>query len=186
MGAFASPMMANLRRTEMHSWRAELKILLRFLILLCLILWLGGILFFIPLAKIAFSTLPDKATAGLMVRDCLLTLHTEGMIAGVLLLVLLAAATATRAYGRKLATAGLFCCTLAMLALTVFSQYHVIPRMEQDRLAVGGDIDKAPAEDPHRLDFNQLHAASVGLEEGVLVAGVLMAFLLARETRQPR
>ena len=124
--------------------------------------------------------------AGLVVRNCLLTLHTEGMIAGVLLLVLLAAATATRAYGRKPATVGLFCCTLAMLALTVFSQYHVIPRMEQDRLAVGGDIDKAPMEDAHRLDFSQLHAASVGLEEGVLVAGVLMALLLARETRLER
>jgi tetrahydromethanopterin S-methyltransferase subunit F len=163
-----------------------LKIFLRFLVLLCLILWLGGVLFFPAVANTAFRVLPDKATAGLIVRNCLLSLHTEGMIAGVLLLVLLAAATATRAYGRKLATVGPFCCTLAMLALTIFSQYHVIPRMERDRIAVGGDIDKAPTEDPHRLDFNQLHAASVGLEEGVLVAGVLMAFLLARETRLQR
>jgi hypothetical protein len=160
-----------------------MKILLRFLILLCLILWLGGILFFIPVAKIAFTALPGPLEAGLVVRGCLLTLHTEGLIAGVLLLILLAAATATRAYGRKMATVGPICCTLAMLALTVFSQYEVIPQMERDRIAVGGDIDKAPTENPQRLDFNQLHAASVGLEEGVLVAGVLMALFLARDTR---
>jgi hypothetical protein len=160
-----------------------MKLLLRFLILTCLILWLGGVLFFIAVAAIAFRVLPGPALAGLVVRNCLLTLHVEGMIAGVLLLILLAAATATRAYGRKLATVGPICCTLAMLALTVFSQYHVIPQMERDRVAVGGDIDKAAAEDPHRLDFNQLHAASVGLEEGVLVAGVLMTLFLARIPR---
>ncbi len=159
-----------------------MNIFLRFLILFCLILWLGGVLFFPAVASIAFHQLPSKALAGLVVGSCLRTLHTEGMITGVLLLVLLGAATATRSYGRKLATVGPICCTLAMLALTVFSQYHVIPQMERDRIAVGGDIDKAPAESPQRLDFNQQHAVSVGLEEGVLAAGLLMAMFLARET----
>jgi tetrahydromethanopterin S-methyltransferase subunit F len=162
-----------------------MKILLRSLILFCLILWVGGVLFFPAVAAIAFRVLPGPEQAGLVVRNCLLTLHTEGMIAGVLLLILLAADTVTRSYGRKLATIGPICCTLAMLALTVFSQYHVIPQMERDRIAVGGDIDKAPAENPQRLDFNQQHAVSVGLEEGVLAAGLLMAIFLARETRPP-
>jgi hypothetical protein len=151
-----------------------MKILLRSLILFCLILWVGGVLFFPAVAAIAFRVLPGPEQAGLVVRNCLLTLHTEGMIA-----------TVTRSYGRKLATIGPICCTLAMLALTVFSQYHVIPQMERDRIAVGGDIDKAPAENPQRLDFNQQHAVSVGLEEGVLAAGLLMAIFLARETRPP-
>jgi hypothetical protein len=101
-----------------------MKILLRSLILFCLILWVGGVLFFPAVAAIAFRVLPGPEQAGLVVRNCLLTLHTEGMIAGVLLLILLAAATVTRSYGRKLATIGPICCTLAMLALTVFSQYR--------------------------------------------------------------
>lgn len=159
-----------------------MKILLRSLILFCLILWLGGVLFFPAVASIAFRVLPAEQ-AGLVVRNSLLTLHTEGMIAGVLLLILLGAATATRSYGRRLAPVGPIYCTLVMLGLTVFSQYHVIPQMERDRIAVGGDIDRAPSENPQRLDFNQLHASSVGLEEGVLVAGLLMAIFLARETR---
>ena len=66
--------------------------------------------------------------------------------------------------------------------------------MEADRLAVGGDIDKASPADARVRDFNHLHAASEELEEGVLVAGVAMVVFLsrppvrvrARHRRQPR
>lgn len=154
-----------------------MKTLLRVLITLLLVLWLGGVLFFPAVAWIAFSVLPVPQ-AGLVVRQCLLTLHTEGLSAGSLLLLLLLGAGAVRAYGRS--TTGPLLCTVAMLLLTGFSQWSVMPRMEADRLAVGGDIGKVPAADPHRVNFNQLHRVSEELEEGVLVAGMLMIVLLAR------
>ncbi|RRA49075.1 hypothetical protein [Acidipila sp. EB88] len=155
--------------------------LLRVLISLLIVLWLGAVMFFPAVAGIAFHVLPDPRTAGIFVRTALSTLHSEGLVAGTVLLALLLAAAAVRAYGRTLI--GPILCTVAMLALTAFSQHGIMPRMEADRLAVGGDIDKAPPAEPHRLEFNRLHSVSEELEEGVLVAGVAMVVLLARPPR---
>ncbi len=148
---------------------------------LVIVLWLGAELFFPVVAWVAFRVLPDPHTAGLMVRSCLLILHQEGLVAGGLLLLLFIAAAATRAYEQRVI--GPVLCTTAMLLLTAFSQWNVMPRMERDRLAVGGDTNAAPRADPHRLDFERLHVASVRLEGGVLAAGLVMVVLLARPPR---
>ncbi len=150
---------------------------LRILIQLLLTLWLGAEAFFPAVAASAFGVLPNKYAAGLVVRHCLLILHTEGLVGGSVLLVLLLVAQRTRAYTRTLL--GPVLCTVAMLGLTGFSQWNVMPRMERDRLAVGGDIDKAAMADPHRLDFERLHVASVRLEGGVLLAGIAAVVLLS-------
>ncbi len=155
-----------------------MRTLLRTLIALLLVLWLGAVLFFPVVAWVAFTYLPDPYAAGLVVRNALLALHKEGLVAGALLFLLLLPAGATRAYGRTVL--GPVLCTAAMLGLTAFSQWHIIPRMEIDRFAVGGDIDRAPAGNFHRQDFNRLHRASEQLEEGVLAAGILAVVLLAR------
>ncbi len=155
-----------------------MKTLLRVVISLVIVLWLGAVMFFPLVAAIAFRVLGDRHAAGLVVRSSLLTLHSEGMVAGAALLLLLIAAGATRTYGRTVI--GPVLCTAAMLLLTAFSQWNIMPRMEADRIAAGGEIDKAPAQDPHRMDFDRLHTASVQLEEGVLVAGIALVALLAR------
>ena len=160
-----------------------MKTLLRIMIFLLVVLWLGAVAFFPAVAQVSFGALPP-AQAGLVVRGALLTLHTEGLILGTLLLLLLLATGATRAYGRNVI--GPVLCTVAMLLLTAFSQHNIVPRMEADRIAAGGDIDKALPTDPHRMDFNHLHAASVEVEEGVLVAGVIMVVLLGRPPLRER
>ncbi len=160
-----------------------MRTLLRILIALLLVLWLGAVMFFPVVAWVAFTYLPDPHTAGLVVRNCLLALHKEGFAAGSLLFLLLLAAAATRAYGRTVI--GPVFCVAAMLALTAFSQGSILPRMEVDRLAVGGDIDRAPSANFHKRDFNRLHRASEQVEEGVLAAGILAVVLLAR-TPKPK
>ena len=134
-------------------------------------------MFFPVVASAAFSTLSDTHAAGTIVRLCLHTLHAEGLVAGTLLVILLLVAGASRAYGRSLI--GSVAVTLVMLALTAFSQYSIMPRMEVDRLAVGGSIDAAPSTDPQRMDFNHLHSLSERVEEGVLFAGLVLILLLA-------
>ena len=158
-----------------------MKTVLRLAISLLIVLWLGGVMFFPVVAWVAFGQLPDAHAAGLVVRNCLLALHTEGLAAGVCLLVLLPLAGLARAYRRPMI--GPVLCVAAMLALTAFSQFRVMPRMEVDRLAVGGAIDRAPQANPQRHDFERLHQASVTLEEGVLAAGIGMVVLLARPAR---
>ena len=157
-----------------------MKILLRSAISLLIVLWLGGVMFFPVVAKTAFDQL-TKPQAALVVRNCLLTLHAEGLGCGVLLLVLLPVAGAVRVYARPMV--GPLLCTAVMLGLTALSQFRVMPRMEADRVAVGGAIDQAAPADARRVEFERLHRASVALEEGVLAAGIGLAVLLARPGR---
>jgi len=156
-----------------------MKTLLRAIILLLIVLWLGGVMFFPVVAGAAFSSVPDTHVAGTIVRKCLLALHYEGILAGALIVMLLLAAARFRAYNRSVTLPVIF--ALAMLALTAFSQFWIIPRMESYRLAAGGAIDAASASDPNRIAFNKLHVVSERVEEGVLLAGIVLVVLIARE-----
>src|SRR5579885_1512533 len=143
---------------------------LRALILLLIVLWLGGVMFFPIVAATAFSTLPDTHQAGTIVGKCLRILHYEGLFAGTLMVILLLAARRIRAYTRNIA--------LAMLVLTAFSQFWIIPKMESYRIAAGGAIDAVAQDDPNRVAFNKLHVVSERVEEGVLLAGIVLVGLL--------
>jgi hypothetical protein len=154
-----------------------MKTLLRSLILVNIVLWLGGVMFFPVVAAAAFSSLSDTHAAGTIVARCLRTLHYEGLLAGTLLVVLLVVASIFRTHSRSLAAPILL--ALVMLGLTGYSQFSVIPRMEQYRLQAGGAIDTTHVADPNTAAFNQLHHTSEHVEEGVLVGGLLFLFCLA-------
>lgn len=157
-----------------------MKTLLRTIVWLALIFWLGGLLFFPIAAWASFSTITDTHVAGTIVAKCLNVLHHEGLIAGCVLVVFLAIGRAVRQFRPSTTLLGIIV-TLFMLACTAWSQYHIIPRMEADRLAVGGAIDSVPKTDPHHADFDHLHNLSEDVEEAVMIAGVVLVVLLARD-----
>ena len=161
-----------------------MKTLLRALILLLIALWLGGVMFFPIVAATAFSSLSDTHAAGTIVRTCLRILHYEGIFAGTGIVILLLAAQRVRAYGRNVAMPVVF--TFIMLALTAFSQFWIIPKMEGYRLAAGGAIDAVASNDPNRIAFNKLHVESERVEEAVLAAGIVLVVLVARLERGAR
>ena len=154
-----------------------MRTLLRSLIWLLLVLWLGGVTYFPIVAAAAFSSTADTHLAGTIVRKCLLTLHYEGMVAGALIIVLLLIAQATGALRRRVLAPVIV--TLIMLGLTAFSQFWIIPKMEGYRIAAGGVIDAVDRADPNRIGFDKLHGWSTKVEEGVLLGGVVLVFLLA-------
>jgi len=156
-----------------------MKTLLRTLISLAIIFWLGGLLFFPIVAAVSFTHLPDTHAAGTVVGACLRILHEEGLFAGVLLITLFIAASLTGMYPRQVLRAPL-AMVVIMLLLTAYSQFSIIPRMETYRLAAGGVIDAVPKSDPNREGFDRLHNYSTYVEEGVMVAGLLLVILLAR------
>jgi hypothetical protein len=157
-----------------------MKTLIRTLILLALIVWLGGEIFFPLVAQAAFTTLaPDTHAAGQIVGGLLRTLHQMGLVCGVVLLALLALAPAWGVFQSRLMLApmGLL---VAMLALTSYSQFGIIPAMERDRqLAVGGIVDNLALADPARVDFDKLHHRSTTVEGAVLLMGIAVVGLLA-------
>ena len=164
-----------------------MKTLLRAVILILVVLWLGAVMFFPVVAASAFSTTNDTHLAGTIVRKCLLVLHYEGLVAGALIVLLLLVAKAFGAF-RRVGAAVIV--TLIMLGLTAFSQFWIVPRMEGYRIAAGGAINFAARNDRNTEAFNKLHGVSEKVEEGVLVAGLVLVVLLAaswqEHAAQPR
>lgn len=138
-----------------------------------LAIWVGGLVFFGFVAEVAFRSLPDAHEAGLVVRGSLIDLHRIGMIAGLVYLLFTLALLATQRDTHPIRAAELVL-VIAMLALTGYSEFSVLPRMDADRVSVGGDIAKAPEDAPARKHFERLHGVSVRVEGAVLVEGLLL------------
>jgi hypothetical protein len=132
--------------------------------LIALAIWVGGLVFFGFVAAVAFKTLPDAHSAGAIVRGSLIALHH---------LVFTLALLATQRDSHPMRAAELLL-IFVMLVLTGYSEFSVIPRMEKDRLSLGGDVTTAPEDSPALLHFNRLHKVSVKVEGAVLVCGLLL------------
>ena len=155
--------------------------ILRFLILLSLIVWIGGIVFlsFIE-APTAFSVAPTRHMAGTVVGQTLSILHWVGLFSGVIFLgcsMLLTSLTT----GSAQPFAARHVLVAAMLLLTAVSQFGVSPKMAALR-AQFGDIDTVSADNPARVQFNTLHVWSVRVEVVVLALGLVVVYLVSRST----
>jgi uncharacterized membrane protein len=154
---------------------------LRFFMLLALVVWIGGIIFFAAaVAPTVFKVLPTRHLAGAVVTRSLGILHWMGIVSAVVFLItsmlhMYSARGAVHPFALR------HVLVYAMLALTVVSQFVVSTKMAALRAAMG-EIDLIPAADARRIAFNQLHAWSTRLESGVLVLGLVVVFLVARKT----
>lgn len=164
-----------------------MRTLLRSLILLALVMWVGGLLFFgAVVAPVAFESLmpmfPDPAVglqvAGTMVRDSLTHLHDIGLFCGAALLLLFVVERVTRAARRSIGPPILL--VAVMMGLTAYSQFSIIPRMEMLRIKAGAAMADSGSTNPARLDFNRLHTLSTSLEGIVLLCGLGLIVLSAR------
>jgi len=155
-----------------------MKILLRTLLSLSLIVWLGGEIFFPIVAAVTFTKLqPDTHTAGAIVGQLLRILHGMGLLAGMVTLAVLALAPAWGIAKPRAALAAMVLVVL-MIACTVYSQFGIIPAMERDRRAAGGAIDTTDATNPLTLHFNKLHDRSEHVEGAILLLGLATVVLV--------
>ncbi|HUB51420.1 MAG TPA: DUF4149 domain-containing protein [Terracidiphilus sp.] len=156
-----------------------MKTLLRTLLYLALIVWLGAEIFFPVVAAITFTTLqPDTHAAGTIVGHLLRILHGIGLVSGVVALGLLALAPAWNIYKPRTVLAPMILVVLMMLC-TAYSQFIIIPAMERDRIAAGGAIDTADTASPYTADFNKLHNRSEHVEMVILLLGVATVVTVA-------
>jgi hypothetical protein len=156
-----------------------MKTLLRTLLFLSLVVWIGAEIFFPIVAAITFGALPqDTHTAGTIVGELLRILHGMGLVSGLVALAVMALAPAWHIYKPRAVLAPM-ALVVFMIAGTVYSQYAIIPAMERDRRAAGGAIDTSDAANPITVHFNKLHTRSEHVEEGILLLGVAAIALIA-------
>lgn len=155
---------------------------LRYLMLLSLIVWLGGLIFFaLVVAPAAFAVLPTTHVAGNLVGRTLGILHWMGIFSGVVFL----ASSLLHSYltrGTPHAFAARHILIVLMLALTLISQFGIIPRMDTLRASMG-EIDSVSPDNPSRLQFDTLHLWSTRVEGGVLLLGLVVIHLTASAFR---
>jgi len=148
---------------------------LRFLMLLALIVWIGGIIFFaFVLAPTLFGVLPTTKLAGDVVNATLTKLHWMGLVSGVVFLI------SSLGYNwqkhvqlRPFIASNIF--IVLMLAFTMVSQFGITPKMRELR-SNPSMMDSSAG----RTEFNRLHAWSTRLESGVLFLGLGVVVLTAR------
>ncbi|MBZ5535472.1 MAG: DUF4149 domain-containing protein [Acidobacteriia bacterium] len=160
--------------------------ILRFLQALCLVLWLGGMIFFgFVVAPSAFEVLPTRQLAGTLVGTTLYKLNYISciLLAGFILLTLvdLALESRPRSVRRQILAAA----AAVALAMSLYSWYGIDRRMHALRTRMD-PIETPAVQAPMRAEFDRLHRRSVtffGVNVGL---GLLMLGLWIRETGQSK
>lgn len=158
--------------------------LLRALRLLGIVVWVGGLVFFAFIeAPVAFHVMGTTRQFALLIGGSIAGINHFGNVAGCVFVVAsLLLWKHSSPLARKLIAAELLLVIL-MIAATVYVQRHIVPAMERDRAAVGGDITSAPVDNPIRVHFDALHATSEKVEGTGLFLGVGVVLLMAGEDR---
>src|SRR5277367_6481530 len=124
---------------------------LRYLMFLALIVWIGGLFFFaFVLAPTAFSVLPSRHLAGSVVGSALKSLHWIGIVSGSVFFI--SSLLYARIHGgspQPFAPRNIL--ILLMIALTLVSQFGIMPRMDALRAALPEDIESVRPDDPTRM-----------------------------------
>lgn len=151
---------------------------LRYLMLLSLIVWIGGLIFFaFVLAPTAFQVLPTTHMAGNVVGRALGKLHYIAIVCAMVFL-LSSLIYSWLADGAVHVFAARHVLVAVMLALTCWSQFWIIPRMDALR-AQAGDFGAVAPNDPIRIHFDALHVWSTRVEGLVLLIGLVVIYLAA-------
>jgi uncharacterized membrane protein len=159
----------------------------RFLMLLSLVAWIGGLIFFaFVLAPTVFApgVLPNTHLAGNIVGRALGKLHWIAIASALIFL------GSSMLYSRIMdGTAHVFALRhvliFLMLGLTMLSQFWIIRRMDTLRATVS-DFATVAIDNPMRAQFDALHGWSTRVEGAVLVLGLVAIYLTASALYRPR
>ncbi len=153
----------------------------RYLMLLSLVVWIGGLIFFaFVVAPTVFhpGILPTRQLAGNVVNRSLGMLHVIGVGCGIVFAITsMIDAHVVNGTAEPFALRHLL--VYAMIILTLISMFAIGSRMQvlRQQMIV---IDEVPHDDARRVEFNRLHVWSTRIEGTVLVVGLALLYLTAR------
>ena len=133
--------------------------------------WLGAaVLVATVVAPAAFAVLPSRTLAGALVGRLLPVLFIAGLV------VALASLWLDRGdHGRAIRVRRVMLVVAAVSCAA--AQFAVAPRIERVRKEIGGPVEQLPQDDPRRIAFGRLHAASVAWL-GLAMVGVVTTLIL--------
>ncbi len=138
--------------------------------LLLLGIWLGSAVFFIAVAQSSFAVLPQRELAGAVVSRTLSILNFGGLAIALILI----ATSFFRSANDNRASVWIERFLLLIVAgACAGGQFVIALWLSMVRGQMGRPIDEIPADDPLRIQFNNLHQWS----EWVLMGGMLGALI---------
>ncbi|NOT25643.1 MAG: DUF4149 domain-containing protein [Acidobacteria bacterium] len=159
---------------------------LRYVYVLALVVWLGGMIVLGALVapatfQILQATEPNggRELAGVLFGAIIGRFHYVAYASGGLLLVCLAAMAVLgprpRAFAVRCSIIG------AMLAVSMYSGMVIISRIDAIQQEIGGTVTRLSATDARRVEFDGLHQLSTRLMMLNLAAAMILLYWEARE-----
>ena len=159
---------------------------LRFLAVLVLSVWLGGLAILGLAAPILFTTLQaadpagGRELAGLAFGAVFRTFQTVAWLCGGALVALFALRAALGPRPRRLAAR--IWTLVAMLAISIASAVVIAPEIDRLRASTTGPIAALADDNPVRKRFNQLHGLANGLMLVTMAGGVALLWFESTDT----
>jgi hypothetical protein len=147
-------------------------------------MWLGAAIFFVAVAQSAFGVTPTREIAGTLVTRTLAILNYSGL--GIAIVLVLTSLIVAADGNRILLWVERTLLTVVGLACAV-SQFVISWWLLMLRTQMGRPIDEVPAEDPLRMQFNNLHEYSSWTLIVAMAAALLAFFVIStRNSQQAR
>lgn len=144
--------------------------------LLLLGLWLGAAGFFIFVAQSSFAVLPSRELAGSVVNRTLAGVNYSGL--GIAVILILTSMIIAKNANRLWLWIERFL-LLIMAAACAVGQFVIGLWLAFVRAQIGRPIDELAADDPLRIQFNNLHEYSTWALFAAMVAALLAFFIIS-------
>jgi uncharacterized membrane protein len=153
-----------------------LTVILRFIYLLSLTLWIGGMAFFSFIAAPSVFKVLPRDEAGTVVTEIFPKYYWEGVICGVIAL------GTSLALGMHTRWSVLLIVRTILLGVMIIGVLYSVLVLEPQIHAVKAQItsfESLSPTDPLRLEFGRLHGRSFSINAAVLLLGVIVLFITA-------
>jgi len=151
-------------------------VILRFIYLLSVALWVGGMAFFSFLAAPSIFKVLPRENAGRVVSDIFPKYYWQGIICGAIAL-----ATSVALGMRERWNILLIVRTIMIGVMVIGVLYSVVilqPKIQAVKAQITSFESLSPT-DPLRLEFGRLHGRSFSVNAAVLLLGVIVVFITA-------
>jgi uncharacterized membrane protein len=153
-----------------------LTVILKFVYVLSLALWIGGMAFFTFIAAPSIFKVLPRDRAGEVVADIFPKYYWQGIICGVIALATSLLLGGRAGWNRLLIVRTLL--LAVMIAAVLYSVVVLQPKIQAVKAQVASFEQLAPT-DPLRVEFGRLHGRSFGVNAAVFLLGVVVIFITA-------